>query len=126
MTFYQEQKKKVEELRITWKRLWQERRDDKIRAEGIAINDYDQLFIDQGTVIKATRDFKSVSFKEILLEHKITNVDQFAPINPRIGGWNKFIRDNLRNPTPFSADKKSSIKKTLQQSKKRSRGWLHT
>jgi hypothetical protein len=30
------QKELVEELKIFWKRLWQERVDDKVRAEGIA------------------------------------------------------------------------------------------
>jgi hypothetical protein len=30
------QKETVEELRILWKKLWQERLDDKLRAEGVA------------------------------------------------------------------------------------------
>jgi hypothetical protein len=124
MMFYKEQKKKIDELRITWKRLWQERRDDKIRAEGIAVNDYDQLFIDQGTVIRATRDFKSISFKEVLIQHNISVIDQQTTLNPKVGGWGKFIRDNFSKPTAFGNEKKSK-KKITQQSKHRSRGWLH-
>ncbi|MGD0994167.1 MAG: hypothetical protein ABR909_01420 [Candidatus Bathyarchaeia archaeon] len=49
------QKELVAELRIEWEKLWRERRDDKVRAEGIAVNNYNQLFIDQGTIIHATR-----------------------------------------------------------------------
>jgi hypothetical protein len=51
----------VEQLRLQWKRLWQERLDDKLRAEGMATSDYCDLFIEKGTVIHATRDFNSLS-----------------------------------------------------------------
>ena len=64
------QKEFVEELKIEWKRLWQERFDDGIRAEGIAVKGYDQLFVDKGTIINATRDFKALNFKEIFEEHQ--------------------------------------------------------
>ena len=60
------QKEFVDELKIEWKKLWSERLDDKVRAEGIAVNDYSSLFIDKGTIIHATRDFKVLNFKEIL------------------------------------------------------------
>jgi len=63
------QKEFVEELKVEWKRLWSERLDDKMRAEGIAVNNYGSLFIDKGTVIHATRDFKALNFKEILERH---------------------------------------------------------
>ena len=41
----------VEELKIEWKRLWKERLDDKVRAEGIAKEDYSSLLVEKGTVI---------------------------------------------------------------------------
>ena len=31
------QKEMVEQLKVQWKRLWQERVDDKLRAEGIEL-----------------------------------------------------------------------------------------
>ena len=56
------QKETVDELRIQWKRLWLERAEDKVRAEGIATTDYCDLFLEKGTIIHATRDFKSPNF----------------------------------------------------------------
>ena len=56
------QKELIDELRFEWKRLWNDRLNDKIRAEGIAVDDYSSLFIDKGTIIHATRDFKVLNF----------------------------------------------------------------
>jgi len=94
------QKEFVEELRIEWKKLWRERIDDKVRAEGIAINDYDQLFIDKGTVIHATRDFKALNFKEILKEYGVLDADRHVPPDPHIGGWTKFVKANITSQKP--------------------------
>src|SRR5512146_2259562 len=88
------QKELVDELKVEWKKLWQERLDDKVRAEGIAINDYSSLFIDKGTVIHATRDFRALNFKDILEEHKVLNAERYIPPNPHVGGWTKFVKDN--------------------------------
>jgi hypothetical protein len=122
------QKEMVETLRIQWKKLWQERMDDKLRAEGIATADYCDLFVDRGTIIHATRTFKSLNFKEILEQHQIANTDRFIVPDPQIGGWNKFIKVNITNQRPR---KKSRVdlyrdeKKEKQQPKKGGRGWLH-
>jgi hypothetical protein len=122
------QKEFVEELRIEWKRLWQERLDDKVRGEGVAVNDYDQLFVDKGTVIHATRDFKALNFKEILEEHKVMNAGRYVPPDPHVGGWAKFVKMNITTQRP---QKKRSDqfcpeeKKEKQQLKKNGRGWLH-
>ena len=56
----------INELKAQYKTLWWERIDDKVRAEGIANRDYSMLFVEKGTVIFATRDFKPLNFKEIL------------------------------------------------------------
>ena len=85
------QKEMAEALKIEWKKLWQERVDDKIRAEGIATADYCDLFVEKGTIIHASRDYKALNFKEILKQHQISNVDRFIAPDPQIGGWTKFI-----------------------------------
>ena len=71
------QKEFVEELKAQWKRLWRERVDDKIRAEGVASCDYSSLFVEKGTIIHATRDYRALNFKEILLQNKIANADRY-------------------------------------------------
>ncbi len=122
-------KEMVEELRVQWKKLWQERVDDKIRAEGVATADYCDLFIEKGTIIHATRNFKALNFKEILEQHQIENSERFIPPNPHIGGWTKFIKTNVtnnwsrkNNSIEFYLDENKSEK---QQLKKGGRGWLH-
>ena len=123
-----DQKEIVEGLKVEWKRLWLERMDDKIRAEGIAVQDYSSLFVDKGTVIHATRDFKALNFKEILEQHQIGNTDRFIPPTPEIGGWNKFIKHQITNqnhPKKKRAEMYQEQKKEKQQPKKGGRGWLH-
>ena len=121
-------KEMVEELKTVWKKLWQERVDDKIRAEGIATADYSTLFVEKGTIIHATRDYKSLNFKEILERHQVANADRFISPSPQVGGWTKFIRTSITNQR---LRKKRRIelycaeKKKRQQLKKGGRGWLH-
>jgi hypothetical protein len=122
------QKEMVEALRIQWKKLWQERVDDKLRAEGIATADYCDLFVEKGTIIHATRDFKALNFKEILEQHEIANTDRFIPPNPHIGGWNKFVKTSITNQRPLKKRRNELYceeKKEKQQPKKGGRGWLH-
>jgi len=121
------QKEMVEELRLQWKKLWQERFDDKVRAEGMATADYCDLFVDQGTVIHATRDFKALNFKEILEQHQVINADKYIPPSPQVGGWNKFIITNITSQTRRTrrADFYRVEKRERQQPKKGGRGWLH-
>jgi len=118
----------VEELKVEWKRLWLERLDDKVRAEGIAIEDYSSLFVDKGTVIHATRDFKALNFKEILEQHQIENTDRYIPPPKEVGGWNKFIKQQITSKN-HSKTKRAELyeaeKKEKQQPKKGGRGWLH-
>ena len=83
----------VEEIKIQWKSLWQQRVDDKVRAEGIATEDYTKLFVEKGTIIHATRNFKALSFKEILKQNQVENPEKFVQPSPRVGGWTKFIKD---------------------------------
>ena len=123
-----DQKDVVEELKVEWKRLWLERLDDKVRAEGIAIQDYSLLFVDKGTVIHATRDYKALNFKEILEQHQIENTDRYIPPPKEVGGWNKFIQQQITSKNHFKikqAELYESEKKEKQQPKKGGRGWLH-
>ena len=123
------QKEMVEELRVQWKRLWKERVDDKIRAEGIAAANYCDLFVEKGTIIHATRNFKALNFKEILEQHQIANTERFLAPNPHTGGWNKFIKTNLVNQK-LKRKRRADLycdenKREKQQPKKGGRGWLH-
>lgn len=117
----------VDELRIRWKLLWRDRIDDKVRAEGIANQDYSKLFVERGTVIIATRDYKPPDFIEILQRHISSGADKLVPPNSAVGGWGKFIRSVLRKRkglTRRQAPPKPDRKKG-QQLKKGGRGWLH-
>jgi hypothetical protein len=122
------QKEMVEVLKIQWKRLWQERIDDRMRAEGMATSDYCDLFVEKGTVIHATRDFKALNFKEILEQHQVANADRYIPPSPMVGGWNKFIKTSIKNQ-PGRNGRRAELyreeKKEKQQPKKGGRGWLH-
>ena len=118
----------VDDLRTDWKDLWRNRLDDKVRAEGIATHEYDKLFVEQGTVIMATRDFKPIEFFDIVQEYLKADTEKALPMNATIGGWGKFIKTNIKknkNTTRRQAPPKPKRDKNQQQ-KKGGRGWLHT
>jgi hypothetical protein len=122
------QKEMVEELKVQWKKLWQERIDDRLRAEGMATANYCDLFVEKGTVIHATRDFKALNFKEILEQHEIINAERYIPPSPQVGGWNKFIKTSITNQQPRRkrrADLYREEMRKKQHPKKGGRGWLH-
>ena len=117
----------VDALRTDWKDLWRNRLDDKVRAEGIATHEYEKLFVEQGTVIMATRDFKPIEFFDIVQEYLKADTEKVIPVNATIGGWGKFIRNEIRkkqNTTRRYAPPKPKRDKNQQQ-KKGGRGWLH-
>ena len=122
-------KKMVEELREQWRRLWRERIEDRVRAEGIADKDFSSLFVDKGTVITATRNFKQLRLREILQLHKLQELDKFAPPSPDVGGWGKFIRTVVvTKRASFRVEETRrhlDDRKLRQQLKKGGRGWLH-
>lgn len=121
------QKKLVEDLKVEWKKLWRERHDDKVRAEGVAVDNYDQLFVDRGTIIHATRDYKALNFKEILEEHQVMNAERYIPPDPHVGGWTKFVKMNITGQKLRRRElaELPSEKKEKQQLKQSGRGWLH-
>ena len=119
----------VDELKQRWKSLWQERIDDKLRAEGIAREDYKLLFVEQGTVIVATRDYTPPRFGQIVERHAEEQQPGgvVAP-NPQVGGWGKFARDVMNKQRRFTKHGRpvpSEPVKRRQQLKKGGKGWLH-
>lgn len=123
------QKEIVEELKVQWKALWRDRVDDKVRAEGIANKDYSTLFVEKGTVIFATRNFKMLNLREIVELHRIENVERVVPPSPQVGGWGKFIRTaivgQVRSRRVRRVLPDFGGLKRRQQLKKGGRGWLH-
>jgi len=122
-----EVKEFVNDLRTEWKSLWQNRIDDKVRAEGIAKQDYSKLLIEQGTVIQATRDYKHLEFFDIVENYFGCDTSKAGPPNPTVGGWGKFVRNNIKKQKSRAkryAPPKPTPKKGQQQ-KKGGRGWLH-
>jgi hypothetical protein len=123
-----EMKEFIDELRGQWKDLWQNRIDDKVRAEGIAQHEYLDLFVERGTVIMATRDFRPLDFFDIVRQHLSFDAEKAVPPNNTTGGWGKFVRNKIRKnktKTRRVISSKPTHKKD-QQLKKGGRGWLHT
>jgi hypothetical protein len=118
----------AEEIKAEWKLLWQQRIDDKVRAEDIADRSFSLLEVERGTVIVATRDFKPLNLKEILRTHNISNVERVIGPHPSVGGWTKFARTVLNKQTraqKFRAEAQPERRGKNAQLKKGGRGWLH-
>ena len=124
-----DQKQAVEELKTEWKKLWMERIDDRYRAEGIAKNDYFGVFVERGTVILATRNFRLLNFRDVLERHGIIDVHKFVSPDARVGGWGKYIRSTFAKQRLNSRMKRAvsyiADKKEKQHLKKGGRGWVH-
>jgi len=114
-------------LKEEWALMWRERFDDKIKAEGITVRDYPELFMDRGFVIFASRDAKTPNFHEIV-DFWASQGLIYSP-DPSVGGWGKFIRTELRKLGHSRArnfdDATIKGKNGKQQLKKGGRGWLH-
>ena len=108
--------------------LWKNHIDDKVRAEGSANKNYSLLFVEQGTIIKATRDYKALDLKEILCLHKVQDIEQVLGPHPSVGGYTKFAKQVLnkqaRNRSLVKDLSKQKLQKNIQR-KKSGRGWLH-
>ncbi|UCC33139.1 MAG: hypothetical protein JSW53_04995 [Candidatus Bathyarchaeota archaeon] len=119
----------VDGLRESWRLLWWDRIDDKLKAEGIANKNYDLLFVDQGTVIVATRNYAPPSFKVILERHAEEKQPGWVVVpDPMRGGWGKFARDVINGQKRFTRHGRpvpSQPRKKRQQLKKNGKGWLH-
>ena len=122
------EKEVINELREQWRQLWNKRRDDSLKAESIATQTYPSLFVERGTVIHASRDFKPLSFKEILSLHQIDKYGRYLPLTPEIGGWGKFVKTHINTQKkPLQKHKliRHELKKERTKSNKKKSGWLH-
>jgi hypothetical protein len=110
-----------------WSRMWTERFDDRVRAEGVVVRDYPLLFMNQGSVIFASRDAKTPSFSDIVTYWASTG-SVYSP-EPAVGGWGKFIRTELKKTAqPRAREFRDWIPDgapVKQQLRKGGRGWLH-
>jgi len=128
---FKEKRMFVEELKKEWKTMWRERIDDRVRAEGASCQDYPHLFIERGTVIVATRDFRPPDFHEILEHHeevRQVGIHIATSTNSVSGGWGKFSRTHLISKQRRKVACTSSVdarRRVTQQMKKGGRGWLH-
>ena len=96
MAEYEEQKfRRV--MKDDWKSMWMDQIYDKDKGEGVASQDYDSLSIIRGTVIIAARDTKIPHFNKILKDKFPENQGHSRNPDPKIGGWGKFIRTNLKD-----------------------------
>ncbi len=119
----------VDEVKAEWKQLWLWRIDDKVRAEGIASREFPRCFVDRGTIIVATRDFKPLDLKEILKRNRVENVERVVGPHPSVGGWAKFARTVLNGQArsrreAWDEEPRRERVKSLQL-KKGGRGWMH-
>jgi hypothetical protein len=122
---WKERKEFIEELKRQWKLMWIERIDDRLNAEGIADKDFSLLFVDRGTIIMATRDYKPLDFVQVLEEHKLTRqAGEMAP-NSTVGGWGKFARETVEKRPSARRQSYVQPKRVGFALKKCGRGWLH-
>lgn len=80
-------------LKNEWVDLWTNKYSDAMAAEGISVKDYSLLEVESGEVIHATRDFKPLSFHDVLEKHVGRDFAERVDIDPKTGGWRKFAKD---------------------------------
>jgi len=120
----------IQELKKQWNQMWRERVDDRFKGEGIAAKNYEKLFIERGLVVIATRDFKPLSFSDVVRKH-VPQIDEQRLIQPNIhmGGWGKFARDFLPRHGSRTISRKRQTEREMENKsvppKKKGRGWLH-
>jgi hypothetical protein len=114
-------------LKSEWIDLWINKYDDTVNAEGIAIKKYSLLEVDSGEIIQANRDFKPLSFHNILKKHVGKDFAFRVDIDPVSGGWRKFASENLsRKDETKGVNVRSKIKHTVSpQMRKGGAGWLN-
>lgn len=115
-----------DELKGDWATLWKTKLEDRVTAEGISSQEFMRLFVNSGEILFASRDFKPISFREIIERHLGSDVAGKVDPDPSIGGWGKFIRENLPVSKKASKRERPAIKfDTSQQQRKHGCGWLN-
>ncbi len=83
------------EIRKAWKELWCQRIEDRLIAEDVARQDYGILFVEKGTVIRASRMLKPLDLEEIIDKNeRLLGLNLKKP-RPEEGGYRKFSREIL-------------------------------
>ncbi len=122
------QQAQIGEIKEEWRQLWLGRIEDKVRAEGIADRAFPLCFVDRGTVIVATRDYKPLDLREILSLNLVQNAERVVGPPSSLGGWRKFSRTVLskqaRNRRLVLEEPRKGRANNLQ-AKKGGRGWTH-
>lgn len=118
------------QIRAEWENLWNQRIEDKLTAEDVARRNYDLLFIEKGTIIKATRDYKPPNLEEILERNEFLLDMRLTCPHPEVGGWRKFSKETLSKQPRWHVGKRRSEEPFREKStngppKKGGRGWLH-
>ncbi len=111
-------------LKKDWNELWKTKRDDEIRAEDISTKDYYRLFVERGEIISATRDFKPVSFTDILERHLTPELARRVDPDPEHGGYRKFARAHFLKK-PVKRERPRIEADLDQQQRKGGAGWLN-
>jgi hypothetical protein len=113
-------------LKADWADLWMTKHEDEIKAEGVSVEDFEMLFVDRGEIIHATRDYRPLSFREILEKHVGSEDASRVDIDPNVGGWRKFAKQNFPARRRQSKREKPKIKVDLSQhQRKAGKGWLN-
>ena len=120
-------KKVRRELKASWDNLWAEKYDDKKKAEGLSTDNYDNLDVDRGQVLYASRDYKPLNFREIYEEKVGKEIADKASPHPSTGGWGKFARQNFtkRNKEKPRHERPETSYDPSQQKRKHGKGWLN-
>ena len=116
-------------IKQEWKALWAQKIEDRWNAEDIAKREYAVLFVDQGDIIWATRDFKPPKLYDIVERHEKATGKTIRPVDPKVGGWGKFIREEISNSRSGRKLEFGKELANLQRHgsvKKGGRGWLHS
>ena len=130
----QERNKSVQlrdDIRKEWTALWAQKFEDKQIAEDVARNDYERLFVETGTVIRASRKFKPLDLEEIIDKNEKLHGLRLTTPKPEEGGFRKFAKDVLsEQPRCGKAGAKrreppNEKKVRNGPPKKAGRGWLH-
>ncbi len=114
------------EVRVEWTQMWQDRFDDKDRAESVSVDVYPLVLVSRGEVISASRDAKMPSLRDIV-DYWTAKGKAYSP-PPSVGGWRKFARKELMKHHSREADPKRLCRRReveTQPMRKGGRGWLH-
>lgn len=77
---------------MEWKSLWDQSIEDKNTAKYVARRDYKLLFIGEGTVIRAARNYKAPDLREIMeMNERILGLRLTQP-DPKLGVGESFLR----------------------------------